>query len=261
MSVFRFTESRDSRETTSEPPSYIARYTAAGTTSASFVKSYALSATASIVSTVEGVLYRNDLRVSPVGYELWKVEVNYGPTKSQTGEYRLSFDTSGGTVHLTNSRQTVASYGTNPPDHGQLIGVNDGQVEGVDAVIPALTINLTFKHPLGVISLPRIKDLARYTGSVNSETFLTFAPGEVLFLGARGDQGTDQETSVEYSFAMSENVTGQTIGDLTIDKDGHDYAWFRWVDDVDQNRAVKKPEFGYVERIYPRVDLGVVLGV
>lgn len=258
--MIRLTESRDSRATTSNPPSFIRRYTIAGTTSAAIAKQLATTGTAQVEATLEGILYRNDVKISPVGYGVWKAEISYGPLKTELGSYRLSFDTSGGTIHLTSSRQTVASYGTSPPDHNQLIGVNGDNVEGVDAVIPALSVNCHFKHPAGFISLAQIKSLARYTGSVNDSPFLTFDAGEVLFLGARGTEGSETETEVEYTFAMSQNIEGLTIGSLTIDKDGHDYLWFRWEDAVSNNKTAKQPQFAYVERIYPRANLASVLG-
>lgn len=258
--TFRLTESRESRATTSSPPTYVSRFHASGETNGGTVKALARAATPEAVATAEGILWRQDIKVTPRGYALWSVEIPYGLRKTEVGSYTLSFDTAGGTVHLTSSRETIASYGTSPPDHKQLIGVDGENVNGVDAVIPALVINVHFKHPSGFISLARIKELADYTGSVNNSEFLTFAAGEVLFLGARGTEGTDTETTVEYNFAMSANVNDLAIGDLTVDKDGHDYIWFQWKDAVSNNRTAKQPEFAFVERIYPRADLAAVLG-
>lgn len=258
---FRFTERRDSRASTTTPPTYLARYIAAGSNDPSFVKAYAAGLTPEVVATAEGILYRENISVMPRGYNSIDVEIAYGSRQNKTGEYRLSFDTQGGTVHLTNSRQTVASYGTSPPDHKQAIGVEGDDVKGVDVVIPALVVNVHFKHPLGVITLDRIKTFAQYTGSVNSAPFLSFATGEVLFLGCRGTEGSDTETEIEYSFAMSQNISNLTIGDLTItEKQGHDYLWIAYKPAVSNNRAAQQPEFGYVERIYPRADLATVLG-
>lgn len=258
--TIRMTESRDSRATTQNPPTKTYRFTIAGTNNDAEVKAYAMGATPNVVAALEGILYRQDVRINPVGYNVWKVEIPYGSRKTELGSYRISFDTSGGTVHLTHSRQTVNSYGTSPPNHQQAIGVNGDQVEGVDVVIPALTVNIHFKHPAGFISLPQIKTLAAYTGAVNSASFLTFDAGEVLFLGARGAEGSEVETEVEYNFAMSQNINGLTIGSLTIDKEGHDYLWFRWQDAVSNNKTAKQPQFAYVERVYARADLAAVLG-
>lgn len=259
--TFRFKERRESGASTTSPPSYLAKFVAAGSNSPAYVKAYAAAGTPQVVATAEGILYRNNISVDPRAANVFYVDVTYGPRKTETGQYRLSFDTSGGTVHLTNSRQTVASYGSSPPDHKGAIGVEGDDVKGVDVVIPALVVNVHFKHPLGVITLDRIKTFAQYTGSVNSAPFLSFAAGEVLFLGCRGSEGSDVETEIDYSFAMSENISNLAIGDLTItSKEGHDYLWIAYKPAVSNSRASQQPEFGYVERIYPRANLATVLG-
>lgn len=264
--VFKFFERPNSPQTTGSPPSVTTHWTATGTASESFVRSYALGATPNFYSTVHGTLYRQDLRIDPAGHQLWRISVPYGTRKSEVGSYRLSFDTSGGTVRISASKQTVNSYpaGT-APDHKNLIGVNGDQVAGTDIVIPALKITVHFKHPLGVITLPQIKALSSVTGQVNSTVFLTFAPGEVLFLGASGSEGTDAETETAYQFAMSANRTGLTIGDIgSIAKKGWEVAWISYKDTTDNPGGtvlpVKQPEFVYVERVYDTTDLGAALG-
>lgn len=195
--------------------------------------------------------------------DLFFVEIPYGPRESQqAGSMTLSFDTQGGTVHIKNSRSTVASYPAGAaPDFKQAIGVHDDEVDGCDIIIPALKLSVSYKHPLGAISLARIKLLALATGTVNSDTFLTFPPGSVLFLGASGSEGTTSETEVTYHFACSEEANGLTIGTVTgITKQGHDYLWVSFTDDVDGGRAIKRPQFVYVERVYKRASLSGILG-
>lgn len=267
MTAFRFTESRESRKTTTNPPSYTAVYTAAGSNDLAFVRAYALAATASIVALVDvGILNRQDIAVDPIGFELWKVTVPYAKNEQAAGSYRLTFDTTGGTVHVSASKQTIGKYpSATAPDYKQLIGVNKDDVEGADIVIPALKISVHFNHPAAIITLSRIKYLADITGMVNSASFLSFAAGEVLFLGASGSEGTDAETEVTYQFAMSANASSLTIGDVaSIVKKGHELAWIKYKDAVDtvgsDDLPVKQPQFVYVERMYDTVDLALALG-
>jgi len=262
MTLFRFTESRDSRKTTTIPLTYVAAYTASGTNDGAYVRAYALAATPTVVSLVGGTAYRQDVAVDPVGFEQWKIVVPYGPKQHETGEFTLTFDTSGGTVHISASKATIGKYPSGTaPDFKQLIGVNADQVEGADIVIPALKITANFRHPAAFMTLAQIKYLASITGKVNSATFLTFAAGEVLFLGAAGSEGTESETEVTYQFAMSSNATGLTIGDVAdIVKKGHELAWIKYKDDVDSTLPVKVPEFVYVERVYDTVNLALGLG-
>jgi hypothetical protein len=95
-------------------------------------------------------------------------------------------------VHITASKQTIAAYGTGAAttDHMQSIGVTgpDKDPEGADVVIPVLKLTATFKHPQGIITLPQIKNLARWTGKVNSDTFLDVRAGRRSFSGLHGQR-------------------------------------------------------------------------
>lgn len=267
MTAFRFKESRDSRKTTGNPISQTNVFTAAGSNDGDFVRAYATAATPSVVSTVYGTLYRQDIQVDPVGYEQWKVTVPYATAKQETGSCRWTFDTTGGTVHITASKATIGKYAASgtAPDYKQLIGVNGEDVQGADVVIPALKLTCHFRHPAAVISLSRIKYLADITGTVNSVPWNTFAAGEVLFLGCSGSEGTDAETEVQYQFACSANSSSLTIGDVAnVVKKGHHLAWIKYEDGTDTaggtTYPVKKPQFVYVERVYEEINLSLALG-
>lgn len=265
MTTFRFKESRESRASTVSPPSETRVYTAAGDNSVANVRVYATANTSASLAHEQGTIYRQDIEISPIGYELFKVTVPYGPRTKTQDEWTLDFDTSGGTVHITNSKETVERY-TAPgkaaaPDMKGAIGVRGDEIDGTDIVIPALKLTVTYKHPQAIITIPQIKNLARWTGKTNSKTFLTFEEGEVLFLGASGREGTDTETDVKYTFAASENLIQQTIGDvLNVDKKGWEHAWIRYEDAEDNGLPVKKPMWVYVERVYEAIDLATALG-
>jgi hypothetical protein len=261
--MFRFTESRNSRSSTLEPSTYTLRYTAAGSGDHAYIRSYALAATPAVVWSITGNLFRQNVTIEWVGYQIARVEVTYGEQKQETGSYRLSFDTSGATINLKYSKETVSAYpgGVDKDKFQNLIGVNGDNVEGADVVIPALKITVHFRHPLGVIGLPTIKNLARATGKINSGTFLTFAAREVLFLGATGQEGSETETEVAYQYAMSENADGLTIGDIVgIAKAGWDLVWIRYKDEVVGDTQVKQPKEVFVERVYDATDFPLIFG-
>lgn len=264
--AFRLTEARASRSTTQVPPTETRIYHAVGNNDSDFIQAYAVAATPYIIGHRRGTLFRQDLRVTPRGFETWEVEVPYSGARKESGNYALSFDTTGGTLHITNSLQTVNRYTAAgaveaAPDMGGAIGVRGDQIDGVDITIPALKIVATFTHPRGIVTLPTIKNLARWTGKTNSTPFLTFAAGEVLFLGATGNEGSDVETSVAYSFAMSQNITGQTLGNVTgIAKKGWEHAWIWYEDAVVGAAPVKRPRWVYVERVYEQINMAAALG-
>lgn len=260
---FHFDERPESRQQTSE--SVTLEFVAYGESDDQFVSSYALAATPAIYSTVYGTFYRQDIQIRPQSADLYYITVPYGPKKRENGSWTFSFDTTGGTVLVKTSKETVASYGAagNPfiPDHKQAIGVNGDNVEGCEIIIPALRIDVTFRHPYGVVTINHAKTLARLTGKTNSASFLGFDAGEVLFLGARGQDGSEAEAEVTYGFAMSENATGLNIGDISgIAKKGHQYLWTWYSDEEDSGNPVRRPKFAYVERVYAEANLAQVLG-
>lgn len=261
---FHFRERPKSRSGTANPPTENYVYVAYGTTDSQFVHAYALGATPAFVSTIYGTLYRQDIKVDAEASDHWQVTVPYAQNKQETGQYRLSFDTTGGTVNIKASLATIERFpraGDTAIDYKGLIGVHGEDVDGADIVIPALKLTVNYKHPFGVITLPQIKNLARLTGKTNSGPFLTFDAREILFLGATGSEGTDTETEVTYQFACSENATGITIGEIMdIAKAGHDVAWVEWEPYPDGGKAARRPKCVHVERVYQEVDLASVLG-
>lgn len=170
---------------------------------------------------------------------------------------RRAFDSTGGTVRVFNSLAT-ASYprsGRTAPDFHGLIGIRDGDPEGVDKAVPALKLNYSYKWPANTITNAYIKALAGMVGLTNSATYDTYAAGELLFLGASGEVLPDVPTTIAYSFAASADVTGLTIADLaSITKGGHDYLWIAYEEEADSSakKKIRRPLSAYVERIYDR---------
>jgi hypothetical protein len=258
--VFRFKERPTSRR--SAKNQFELQYVAAGATDEYYVRGYALAATPAIVNTPEGTLYRQDLSIDWQASDIAYVSVPYAERKKENGTFRLSFDTTGGTLTIKCAKEHIATFpSTGAPNHGGAINVHGDEVDGTDIVVPALKITAHFTHPAGIITLPQIKHLARTTGKSNSDNFLTFAPGEVLFLGCSGSEGTDAPTEVAYQFAMSENLQNHVIGGISVlAKAGWDVAWIQFKDDVSNNKPVKPPEWIHVERVYDRVPLALALG-
>lgn len=254
---FRFHEKPTSRSANAYPRSATLEYFASGTADASYVMAYAINATPLIYDG----LYRQDVQISAVASDQWDITVPYSWQNRVT--YDLDFDTTGGTIHIQASRETVGAYGgaANVNDYKGMIGVHADQVDGVDVVIPALKLSVKFQHQVGALNIDRIKALARMTGKVNSDPFLTFAAGEVLFLGCTGSQGTATPTNVAYQFACSENAQGLTIGQIAgIAKKGHEYVWIRYKPEVVNGAAVMQAQSAYVERLYEATNFQATLG-
>jgi hypothetical protein len=235
-----------------------------------------------------------------LGGDAWHVTVDYvkeggADDDSQTDPLRRSrsFDTSGGTQHITqglpvvinNVQQLERRYpatGANAaPDQSGAIGVDGNSVQGVDIVVPALQWTETYDVPSVYVNTAYIKSLAKITGTVNNAPFRGFPADEVLFVGSSGSQDWDEEKgdgpwTLSFKFVQSPNAgpsnSGQnpadtlptlTIGSITgIAKKGHEYLWVRYEDAVDDNNLIKKPRYVYVNPVYRREDFrGLGIGV
>jgi hypothetical protein len=174
-----------------------------------------------------------------------------------------SFDTGGGTQHLTQSLKTVAKYPSEAPDYDGAIGYDGENVTGIDVTMPVMNFSETHYLKPSKVTTKYKKNIGELTGSVNSGSFKGYAEGEVLFLGASGSRRGDSRSDlweVTYKFAVSANRKNIKVGDLAVtEKKGWDYLWVRYADDVkDKKTLVKKPSAAYVEKVYERKDFGLL---
>ena len=256
----------DGIDTTARPPTETHRLRVVGEDDENVVNAYVQANTPGLVSTMYGVLYRQDIQVDRAAYNQWDITVPYGAGKFDTGDFTWDFDTTGGTIHITQAKEEVGRYPTAAaPDQLGAIAVDGDEVKGTEIVVPTLRLNVRFRHPLGVITLARAKFLSEITGLLNSGMFLGFDSEEVLFLGARGSDGSEAEAEVTYQFAVADNLTNLTVGSITgVDKKAWDVAWIRYEDTittvgVDDN-PTRVAKFVYVDRVYDTIPLASALG-
>lgn len=185
-----------------------------------------------------------------------RVTVTYN-SRLPESTLRRGFDASGGTIRVFASSNTATfpRSGRTAPNFRGLIGIKDGDPEGVDITVPALKLNYRYKWPANVINNGYIKAMAGLVGTCNSASYDTYGAGELLFVGLSGEVVDDLPTEVTYAFAASADVTGLTLGDITgVNKGGHDYLWVAYEEDSDAaaKKKVKVPLAAYVERVYRR---------
>lgn len=250
-------EKFDSREATIgvESPSIDLLYIVQGTNDDSVVKS---TVEANIPAIYGGLLFQ-DYHIAPQGGDVWEVSVRYGKKEpKETGESSFSFDTGGGTTHITQSLSTVNGYapsGFNAPNFKGAIGVTHDSVEGTDITIPVYNFTETHYISAALVTGAYKATLFSLTGRTNNAAFKGFATGEVLFLGASGSLRGEDDWEITYRFAASPNVTGLTVGDITgINKKGWEYLWVRYADAENEQVLVKQPIAAYVERVYEEGD-------
>ena len=263
--ALRFCLRKQSTSSTGNPPSLMTHWGVYDCPNRTTAEATIIAGTPAVTATIWGTLYRQDIQVTHTGHRQYHCDVPYAVRKHVTGDYTWDFDTTGGTIHITQGEEVGRYPAATAPDQKGVIGVEDDRVVGTEKVIPAMKINISFRHPSGVITIPKAKFVSNITGTVNSTPFLTFAPGEVLFLGGRGRDGSATEATVDYSFAMSANITGLSIGDIAgIEHKGWNTSWIRYKDSVIGANAdkvgTKVPQHVYVNRIYEEIDLAGALG-
>ncbi|MFI4860263.1 MAG: hypothetical protein ACIAXF_06230 [Phycisphaerales bacterium JB063] len=133
-----------------------------------------------------------------------------------TGGSTFTFDTTGGTQHITQSLSTVGTYAAagvpGAPDFQGAIGVSSDQVEGVDITVPMYGFAETHYLSTATVTQAYKGTLFNLTGKVNSDSFRGLSPGECLFLGATGALRADQDDwEITFRFAGSPNKTGLTV--------------------------------------------------
>jgi len=201
-------------------------------------------------------LIRRSVEISErIANDAWKVIVRYDPPQPYEEDTApppvFSFDSTGGTQHITQSIETINSYGPAASSLlGGAIGYDGESIAGVDITVPVWNWQET--HYLTDLQLNTPAYYA-LTGMVNSDVFEGYQPGEVLFLGASGQKRGDSRWEVTFKFAASPNQTGLVVGSISgIQKNGWDYLWVQYGDDVDDSAKIriKKPIAVYVEQVY-----------
>ena len=211
-------------------------------------------------------LWVEQYSVAYLGDNAWQVTINYEkagaePSTSDPLKRARSFDTTGGTQHITQAHYETP-YPGGAPFQYNAIAVDSNGVNGVDIVVPQLQWQEQYDVPNAYVTAAYVRGLAGLTGTTNNASFRGFDAGEVLFLGCSGSQEWDDQKgkgpwSLSYRFVASPNAGGSgsvpaiTIGSITgINKKGHDYLWVRYEDAVDSSTLIKKPKHVYVNRVY-----------
>lgn len=251
---------------TSAVDSATKHYVLTGTT----VEAVALALAVGYSAAMYQGLYRSDVKLKQAGPDLWYVEVPYGPPqkkKPEDGDFSWSFDTTGGTKHLTHALDHVADYqpaGKGAIDHNDAIGVNeDGDVEGVDVIDHAFKWTESRRLLLADYGWAYSAILDDMTGAVNNAEFRGKAAKTVLFAGATGGQSQKDPLFLDviYNFTYSRSASGLTIGTITgIAKAGHDYLWVRYetADGGAAKKLTQTPRQVDVERVYETADFSTL---
>lgn len=211
-------------------------------------------------------LVRGEVSIDPVHIDslnpeqcIIDVTVRYvPPTSAESSEAQptFSFDTSGGTQHITQAVSHVASYaaaGKTPADFHGAIGVTKDSVEGVDITVPIYAFSETHYLANSLVTSAYKGQLFTLTGKTNNAAFKGCAAGECLFLGASGSQRGGDKWEINFRFAASPNKASFQVGGITVAaKKGWDYMWVRYeeTEDAAAFALVKRPVDVHVDKVY-----------
>jgi hypothetical protein len=221
-------------------------------------------------------LWAESYSIAFLGDNAWQVTINYEKTGAEPStpdpmKRARSFDTTGGTQHITQAESEIgypSGFG-GAPYQFKAIGVDGNGVNGVDIVVPQLQWQEQYDVPNAYVNATYVRGLAGLTGTTNNAAFRGFEAGEVLFVGCSGSQEWDNEKgsgpwSLSYRFVASKNLTNETVGDITgIAKKGHEYLWVKYEDSQNDFSLLKKPRSVYVNQVYKSADfsqLGIGTG-
>lgn len=242
--------------------------------------SAALAISAPTVFTHEAILIRNEAKCKTMipldanGRGVYEVTIEYGEDdddqsqeRGEPGTWHYSFDTTGGTHHVTQSEEEIDQSDT---DMDGIVGWDGKEAKGVDVVVPQLSFEITaYYHPRAVTT-QFVASLARATGKVNSDAWLGFAAGELLFMGASGQGDIPtvagqrlKPVPINLKFAASENRTSIVLNaDNTVpSKKGWEYLDVQFHATDDSNAVIPKIKRWSVHRLYQEMSFSSSFGI
>lgn len=228
-----------------------------------------------------GCLLRT-IAMSPDGPDAWHAVCSYSEAKLQTkeheklttvGQYRISFSTKSQSIKQYTAKTTVGYPLTGgmllarAPDFKGAINVNaEGEVEGVESIVPSLTVTVTQRMEGTTLTPAYMLAIANLIGKYNNAEFLGFPAGTMQLSAGDGslsfeipnpnadlsqDPIPPQDRELSFEFLYSPNLTNISIGDVTgIDKLGHQYMWTLWKDALDSGQVFRRPKAVYVQDLY-----------
>lgn len=229
------------------------------------------------------VLVRNEYIPRVTGPDTWDIDVQYVPedhrkarTPELAGEYRVTFDTTGGQTKITQSISTTHRLSNDPindpaPDLKQAIGWDGKKVNGVELPSGNLSLSITAYYAPGVVDADRMKTWSRAVGKVNNAVWLGFAAREVIYDGCTGEvevplvssEARVKPVPVVHKVRVSENQTSFDVGDITVPtKDGWEYLWTRYkkIESADTTNIIPDVRHVYVEKVAIDEDFDTLLG-
>lgn len=182
----------------------------------------------------------------------------------------ITFSTTGGTAHITQSISTthkiraVSAGGGAAPNNANAIGLRRDGVDGCDVVAPKM--EFTWQHQVANVTFAMMRALMKATAKTNDRIWKGFQIGELLYLGAEGQSGERALWTITHRFAFNENLAAEVIArdgagaaDITLPtKAGWEYVWCAYQDTITGDQLYPKPIAAYVEKVYRDTNFALI---
>ncbi len=211
---------------------------------------------------------RASIALEPKAHNVWEARVTYsqgtGITPISLGDTKFSFNTGGGTEHITHSLAHVGDFvvpGKTATDHKGAINVMESGVKGLDVMVAKFGFTKAKVFATAAVDTAYLGAVAALSATVNHAAFEFCAKGECLFQYATGSQRSDTEFEIVFHFLVIPNQTGRTIGDITaIAKEGWEYLWVEYDDvkDSSSGTLARRPREVHIEQIYTYGDFSAL---
>ncbi|MEW4451287.1 hypothetical protein AB1L30_01250 [Bremerella sp. JC817] len=273
MQIYEVTQSQAGKDATGKGSNRKLLYHVIGSDDDATIAATVASVAPAEFVTPFKTLKRDDISKTQIGPAFWAIEVNYidpdkqeEKKKPEVGTLVASWDTMGGSQHITVSLETVDKAGKSaselPPDFKRAIEVAESGVNGTDVVVGGLKLDYEFTFPFASVTDAYIRKLDEMTGTTNATEWKGWAAGRLLFLGSSGRQTSQGQVTARFSFRAGQNrevdcaqwglVEYNTGEDAVLTKKAHDHLWFYFKKYHDENakQIVHRPVAAYVERLY-----------
>lgn len=227
--------------------------------------------------------------------KLWTAEVEYrGETEDANLEQykipydlRESFETGGGTAHITQAWHTSAQQtgetvyscdstdSTIPTTFNGQIGWNGEEAQGCDVIKPAFSFTLHRRVTADEMTTAYRQTLCLLTGCVNDDVYCGFSAGNLLLESVSGTSSAEYKEEdividgediswpyrlfydLTFKFRGGIEYTNFDVGGATIaSKKAHQYMWVYSVrqDDSTAGVTLSYPKAVIVNDVYPSAD-------
>lgn len=216
---------------------------------------------------------RRRLNVKGVGNLYWDIAADYEtlvPKKRENNDDgengvpgSIAWDTTGRTERMYQALDETV-YPEGEPSFDGAINVSGSSVEGIDVPKPGMRYSETWIFPADVaMANAYVNSVFRLTGSVNAENFRFFQPGECLFMGGRCQwQGDQPYATIAFEWEGRPNVADYYPSKGFVEpfaKEGWEYVWCRYRDEVDADTLVRRPRAAYKNRLFLKAEWGGLL--